>query len=101
MHLSQLQLNWTFVDADDHHPQENIRKMASGNPLQDEACLLVFAAPFSDGFAHNIFHLFLMLLILIWSCGYNYITLGQISLADGSSQNHHQVSKKCPHHLRS
>ncbi|MBU8895915.1 gluconokinase [Corallococcus sp. M34] len=29
-------LGWRFVDADDLHPPENVRKMASGQPLTDE-----------------------------------------------------------------
>src|SRR5690625_5674 len=29
-------LGWHFADADDHHPPENVRKMASGIPLSDE-----------------------------------------------------------------
>jgi len=33
--LAQL-LGWEFFDADDFHPEENIQKMASGNPLTDE-----------------------------------------------------------------
>lgn len=28
-------LGWTFYDADDYHPAENIARMASGVPLQD------------------------------------------------------------------
>ena len=28
-------LNWPFIDGDDHHPLENIAKMASGKPLED------------------------------------------------------------------
>jgi len=28
-------LGFTFVDADDHHPAENVAKMASGVPLED------------------------------------------------------------------
>jgi gluconokinase len=29
-------LGWEFIDADDHHPPENIAKMASGRPLDDD-----------------------------------------------------------------
>ena len=29
-------LGWKFIDGDDYHPPENVRKMASGVPLQDE-----------------------------------------------------------------
>jgi len=29
-------LGWHFADADDHHPPENVRKMAAGIPLNDE-----------------------------------------------------------------
>lgn len=29
-------LGWKFIDADDYHPPENVRKMAAGLPLQDE-----------------------------------------------------------------
>jgi gluconokinase len=29
-------LRWAFLDADDLHPQENIRKMAEGIPLTDD-----------------------------------------------------------------
>ncbi len=29
-------LNWPFVDGDDLHPDDNVRKMASGVPLTDE-----------------------------------------------------------------
>lgn len=29
-------IGWPFYDADDFHPQENIRKMSSGIPLTDE-----------------------------------------------------------------
>src|SRR5215213_5067881 len=32
--LSQ-RLGWRFIDADDHHPAENVAKMASGVPLDD------------------------------------------------------------------
>lgn len=28
-------LGWTFIDADHHHPEANIRKMAGGTPLTD------------------------------------------------------------------
>jgi len=29
-------LGWKFIDADDFHPPENVKKMAAGVPLQDE-----------------------------------------------------------------
>ena len=29
-------LGWRFLDADDFHPPANVRKMASGQPLEDE-----------------------------------------------------------------
>jgi len=29
------QLGWTFLDADDYHPPENIHKMKRGEPLSD------------------------------------------------------------------
>ena len=29
-------LGWKFIDGDDYHPPENVKKMASGIPLQDE-----------------------------------------------------------------
>ena len=29
-------LGWKFIDGDDYHPPENVRKMAAGIPLQDE-----------------------------------------------------------------
>ena len=29
-------LGWPFIDADDHHPPQNVAKMASGIPLEDE-----------------------------------------------------------------
>ena len=29
-------LGWRFLDADDFHPEANVAKMASGNPLTDE-----------------------------------------------------------------
>jgi gluconokinase len=29
-------LGWKFIDGDDYHPPENVRKMAAGVPLQDE-----------------------------------------------------------------
>lgn len=29
-------LGWRFIDADDHHPEANIRKMAHGIPLDDD-----------------------------------------------------------------
>ncbi|MEA3195939.1 MAG: gluconokinase [Betaproteobacteria bacterium] len=28
-------LGWKFIDADDYHPPENVKKMAAGTPLQD------------------------------------------------------------------
>jgi gluconokinase len=28
-------LGWRYIDADDHHPKENIAKMAAGIPLED------------------------------------------------------------------
>ena len=28
-------LGWRFIDADDHHPQANVAKMAAGIPLDD------------------------------------------------------------------
>ena len=28
-------LGWDYVEGDDHHPPENVHKMASGNPLTD------------------------------------------------------------------
>jgi gluconokinase len=28
-------LGWTFIDGDDYHPPENVKKMAAGIPLQD------------------------------------------------------------------
>ncbi len=28
-------LGWRFIDADDHHPATNVKKMASGIPLED------------------------------------------------------------------
>ena len=30
------ELGWRFIDADDHHPQANVAKMAAGQPLDDE-----------------------------------------------------------------
>ena len=30
-----LKLGWKYLDADDYHPPQNIRKMAAGTPLQD------------------------------------------------------------------
>jgi gluconokinase len=30
------ELTWEFADADDHHPPENVAKMAAGQPLDDE-----------------------------------------------------------------
>ncbi len=30
------ELGWPFVDADDHHPSANIRKMAAHQPLTDD-----------------------------------------------------------------
>ena len=29
-------LNWTFADADDFHPPENVEKMRQGIPLDDD-----------------------------------------------------------------
>ena len=29
------ELGWRFIDADDYHPPENVRKMAAGVPLED------------------------------------------------------------------
>ena len=29
-------MGWKFIDGDDYHPPENVRKMAAGIPLQDE-----------------------------------------------------------------
>ena len=29
-------LGWTFLDADEYHPPENVAKMAAGTPLTDE-----------------------------------------------------------------
>lgn len=29
-------LGWRFVDADDHHPPQNVARMAAGVPLEDE-----------------------------------------------------------------
>ena len=29
-------LGWKFIDGDDHHPPENVKKMAAGIALQDE-----------------------------------------------------------------
>lgn len=29
-------LGWMFIDGDDYHPPENVKKMAAGIPLQDE-----------------------------------------------------------------
>lgn len=29
-------MGWTFIDADDHHPPANIKKMGSGKPLTDD-----------------------------------------------------------------
>ena len=37
-HVGQLlaeRLGWEFLDGDDFHPVENVRKMASGRPLED------------------------------------------------------------------
>jgi gluconokinase len=28
-------LGWKFIDGDDYHPPENVKKMAAGTPLQD------------------------------------------------------------------
>lgn len=30
------ELGWRFIDADDHHPEANVAKMAAGEPLDDE-----------------------------------------------------------------
>jgi gluconokinase len=30
------ELGWRFIDADDHHPPQNVAKMAAGTPLTDE-----------------------------------------------------------------
>lgn len=30
------ELGWTFLDADDFHPESNVAKMAAGTPLTDE-----------------------------------------------------------------
>ena len=30
------ELNWRFIEADDFHPAENVKKMRSGHPLTDE-----------------------------------------------------------------
>lgn len=29
-------LGWKFIDGDDYHPPENVKKMAAGIPLEDE-----------------------------------------------------------------
>jgi gluconokinase len=29
-------LGWSFLDADEHHPRENVAKMAAGTPLTDD-----------------------------------------------------------------
>jgi carbohydrate kinase (thermoresistant glucokinase family) len=29
------ELGWRFIDADDHHPEANVAKMAAGQPLDD------------------------------------------------------------------
>ncbi|MEO9969877.1 MAG: gluconokinase, GntK/IdnK-type [Hyphomonadaceae bacterium] len=34
-HLSH-ETNWPMIEADDHHPEANRKKMASGNPLTDQ-----------------------------------------------------------------
>jgi gluconokinase len=34
-HLLAMRLGCEFIDADDHHPAENIAKMAAGVPLED------------------------------------------------------------------
>ncbi|HWM28620.1 MAG TPA: gluconokinase [Woeseiaceae bacterium] len=34
--LLSAELGWPFYDADDFHPPDNVRKMASGVPLTDE-----------------------------------------------------------------
>ena len=38
------ELGWKFIEGDDHHPPENIAKMARGEPLTDRD-----RAPFLDG----------------------------------------------------
>lgn len=38
------ELGWEFIEGDDHHPPENIAKMARGEPLTDSD-----RAPFLDG----------------------------------------------------
>lgn len=35
-HLLAEELGWTFYDADDFHPRENVEKMSRGVPLDDE-----------------------------------------------------------------
>ena len=30
------ELGWSFLDADDYHPPQNVAKMAAGHPLDDE-----------------------------------------------------------------
>jgi gluconokinase len=30
------ELGWRFIDADDHHPNANVAKMAAGEPLDDD-----------------------------------------------------------------
>lgn len=43
-------LNWTFLDADDFHPPDNIAKMARGEPLDDED-----RAPWLDAMRQALF----------------------------------------------
>ena len=35
-HALSRRLDWLFLDADDFHPEANVRKMASGVALDDE-----------------------------------------------------------------
>lgn len=35
-----LQLDWSFYDGDDYHPDENVEKMSRGIPLRDEDRLI-------------------------------------------------------------
>ena len=35
-HMLAEELGWTFYDADDFHPRENVEKMSRGVPLDDE-----------------------------------------------------------------
>lgn len=39
--VSSLQLGWRLHEGDDFHPQENIDKMAKGEPLTDQVCVSV------------------------------------------------------------